>query len=218
MKIFSNNRAVSLNALAAVLVAGLMPGIATAADYPPPGDAQRGAQIWADNCGRCHNIRGPQNQRDDQWITSMFHMRIRAGLTGQQTRDVLTFLQSSNRPPSALTAAPSGDEAPSETEATSGDTAAAAGRQQVAGNVSAGRSIYSQSCAACHGSSGQGAFSDVPNIRGRLGKPASTLVQNVIRGFQSPGSAMAMPPKGGNPGLSTADIQSVVAYMKATFR
>ncbi len=69
---------------------------AFAADYPPKGDPVRGVRAWADNCGRCHNIRDPKELRDDQWITTMHHMRVRAGLTGQQMRDILTFLQQSN--------------------------------------------------------------------------------------------------------------------------
>ena len=69
---------------------------AAAADYPPKGDPVRGVQAWAENCDRCHNIRDPKELRDDQWITTIHHMRVRAGLTGQQLRDILTFLQQSN--------------------------------------------------------------------------------------------------------------------------
>ncbi len=60
------------------------------------GDFARGAKAWVDNCVRCHNVRDPKELRDDQWITTTFHMRIRAGLTGQQTRDIIKFLQTSN--------------------------------------------------------------------------------------------------------------------------
>ncbi|MCW8988110.1 MAG: cytochrome c [Gammaproteobacteria bacterium] len=60
------------------------------------GDAGRGATAWIDNCMRCHNARDPKELRDDQWITTTYHMRIRAGLTGQETRDIIAFLQMSN--------------------------------------------------------------------------------------------------------------------------
>ena len=60
------------------------------------GDFVRGARTWADNCIRCHSVRDPKELRDDQWITTSFHMRIRGGLTGQQVRDVIAFLQMSN--------------------------------------------------------------------------------------------------------------------------
>jgi len=67
-----------------------------AADFPEKGDFVKGAKAWADNCTRCHNLRDPKELRDDQWITTTFHMRVRGGLTGQETRDILTFLQQSN--------------------------------------------------------------------------------------------------------------------------
>lgn len=71
-------------------------GISSAADYPEKGNFVPGAKAWADNCMRCHNLRDAKELRDDQWITTTFHMRIRGGLTGQETRDILTFLQQSN--------------------------------------------------------------------------------------------------------------------------
>ena len=82
----------------------LLSGATHAADYPAPGDFQKGAIAWADNCGRCHNIRGARELRDDQWISTVYHMRVRAGLTGQETRDILTFLQGSNTPAHAAKA------------------------------------------------------------------------------------------------------------------
>jgi cytochrome c1 len=69
---------------------------ALAADFPAPGNLAEGAQTWAENCTRCHNLRSPNELRDDQWISSVFHMRVRAGLTGKETRDVLTFIQAAN--------------------------------------------------------------------------------------------------------------------------
>lgn len=56
----------------------------------------RGAKAWANNCGRCHNMRDPSELRDDQWRPSVAHMRVRAGLTGKEARDILEFLQESN--------------------------------------------------------------------------------------------------------------------------
>jgi len=67
-----------------------------AGDFPEQGDMARGAKAWSDNCMRCHNLRDANELRDDQWITTVFHMRVRAGLTGQETRDILTFLQNGN--------------------------------------------------------------------------------------------------------------------------
>ncbi len=67
-----------------------------AVSQPDPMQFVRGAQTWADNCGRCHNMRDPKEMRDDQWRVVVSHMRVRAGLTGQEARDILAFLQGSN--------------------------------------------------------------------------------------------------------------------------
>lgn len=60
------------------------------------GDYTRGVQRWSENCARCHNMRDPREFRDDQWKVIVTHMRVRAGLTGQDARDILEFLQKSN--------------------------------------------------------------------------------------------------------------------------
>jgi len=59
-------------------------------------DAMRGAQLWADNCIRCHNTRPPRALSDEQWSIVMMHMRVRAGLTGKEQRQILKFLQAAN--------------------------------------------------------------------------------------------------------------------------
>lgn len=60
------------------------------------GDFLKGAQLWANNCARCHNYRSPKDYRDELWKPVLYHMRLRAGLTGQETLDILEFLQKSN--------------------------------------------------------------------------------------------------------------------------
>jgi len=69
---------------------------ANAEESTPEGDIGRGAGLWSQNCARCHNMRDPKEFRDDLWKPIVTHMRIRAGLTGQDTRDILVFLQASN--------------------------------------------------------------------------------------------------------------------------
>lgn len=56
----------------------------------------RGAKAWADTCARCHNMRDARSLRDDQWRAAVAHMRVRAGLTGKESADILAFLQGSN--------------------------------------------------------------------------------------------------------------------------
>ena len=88
----------TLGALAAALTLGTLayPVTGLSEENARQGDFVRGARAWANNCTRCHNVRDPKELRDDQWITTVYHMRVRGGLTGQDTRDILTFLQKSN--------------------------------------------------------------------------------------------------------------------------
>ena len=82
----------------ALALAGLLPPvIGQGTDEPvPSGDFNRGVKAWSENCARCHNMRDPKEFRDDQWRMIVMHMRVRGGLTGQDARDILTFLQGSN--------------------------------------------------------------------------------------------------------------------------
>ncbi len=183
------------------LIIALLPKTGLAADYPAPGDFARGSKAWAENCGRCHNLRGANDLRDDQWITTVFHMRVRAGLTGQEMRDILTFLQSSNNRP-----------IPANIVRTSAGSVADSGLS--------GQAIYNQTCIACHGADGKGALPGVPDFTdegGRLTKPDAHLLRNMANGFQSPGSPMAMPAKGGNPALSEGDLRNVLKYLREAF-
>jgi hypothetical protein len=55
-----------------------------------------GAQLWTDNCMRCHNLRGPETYSAAQWEVTVHHMRLRANLTGQEARKITEFLQSAS--------------------------------------------------------------------------------------------------------------------------
>jgi hypothetical protein len=61
-----------------------------------PEASKGGAQLWAENCGRCHNIRSPSSYSDMQWDVAVHDMRVRANLTGEEQRKILEFLKSAN--------------------------------------------------------------------------------------------------------------------------
>ena len=67
---------------------------ATQATYLTEQD-KPGAQLWSDNCSRCHNMRPPQGFSDTQWETIVHHMRLRANLTGVEARKITEFLKAS---------------------------------------------------------------------------------------------------------------------------
>lgn len=165
------------------------------------GNVSRGAISWSQNCDRCHELRNPTEFRDDLWKPIVTHMRVRAGLTGQQQRDILAFLQVANNP--------------SPLKVSVGSTGQAA-----AGATLSGKQVYEQTCMACHGADGTGAMPGTPDLTtadGPLSKTDAVLIQHITQGFQTPGSPMAMPAMGGNPNLSAADVSAVLGYLRETF-
>jgi nitrite reductase (NO-forming) len=91
-----------------------------------------------------------------------------------------------------------------------------------AGSVANGQSVFAGTCAACHGS-------DAGGIDG-LGKGLITnpfvlsLSDTELAAFISTGrpaddpantTGIAMPPKGGNPALSSADLADLVAFLRS---
>lgn len=63
---------------------------------PDPMRFARGAREWADNCGRCHNIRSPKEFSDKDWSLIVKHMRVRANIPGKTADDIEAFLKASN--------------------------------------------------------------------------------------------------------------------------
>lgn len=116
--------------------------------------------------------------------------------------------------PAAAPAAPTSSPPPARTTPTPAAVSASSG------NAVAGGQVYAATCVVCHGPNGTGAIPGVPNFtiaNGRLAKSDAALLRNMTNGFQSPGSPMAMPAKGGNASLSDQDMKNVLAYMRKAF-
>ena len=58
--------------------------------------SKSGAQLWGENCIRCHNTPSPVDFNDEQWKTIGLHMQDRASLTMDETEKIVAFLQSAN--------------------------------------------------------------------------------------------------------------------------
>lgn len=83
----------------ALLVAGCTGTLSNRANDVQPTTAHAekgGAQLWGENCGRCHNVRSPSSYSDAEWDVAMHHMRIRANLTAEEHNKILEFLKSAN--------------------------------------------------------------------------------------------------------------------------
>ena len=55
-----------------------------------------GAVLWSENCSRCHYSPDPEDYNDAQWEVIVMHMRVRTGLTEEETIKITKFLQDSN--------------------------------------------------------------------------------------------------------------------------
>ena len=75
----------------------------------------------------------------------------------------------------------------------------------------AGKKVYDTACVACHGTGVAGApkFGDKAAWAPRLKAGVDNLTASAIKGKG------AMPPKGGNPALSDADMKAAVEFMTA---
>ena len=83
-----------------------------------------------------------------------------------------------------------------------------------------GAAVYGRTCIACHGADGAGVLPGVPDFTkpgGALSQPDAALIERITKGYQSPGSPLAMPPKGGEPSLTDPQIRCVLAYLRREF-
>ena len=88
--------------------------------------------------------------------------------------------------------------------------------------VERARHLYTSTCAACHGMQGQGMPRRGASLRAsqfvRTGDSAA-IAELLARGRAVDDRAnftgVAMPPRGGNPNLSDADLRLLAAYLKA---
>ncbi len=94
--IISTALAVMLLGSAGLAHAAPAPAKAEKRPQPDPALLAKGAKLWADNCGRCHNLRPASNFSDDGWEVVVSHMRVRANLPGKDAKAIKAFLKSSN--------------------------------------------------------------------------------------------------------------------------
>jgi cytochrome c5 len=78
-----------------------------------------------------------------------------------------------------------------------------------------GQQVYQATCVACHGAGIAGApkVEDKGQWAARIAKGVDALYASAVKGVQ--GSAGVMPPRGGNPALSDAELRAAVEYMVA---
>ncbi|WP_051347882.1 cytochrome c [Asinibacterium sp. OR53] len=52
-----------------------------------------GAQLWTENCQRCHNTPSPSTFSPEQWETIGLHMQSRALLTNKERDKIIEFMK-----------------------------------------------------------------------------------------------------------------------------
>ena len=77
-----------------------------------------------------------------------------------------------------------------------------------------GKAVYEKTCAACHATGVAGApkFGDKAAWKKHIAAGLEHMTENAIRGED------AMPPRGGNPSLSDAEVRAAVAYIMENSR
>lgn len=55
--------------------------------------AKSGAQLWAENCTRCHNAPAPGEFSNANWDIVGTHMQVRANITGSDAQKIIDFLK-----------------------------------------------------------------------------------------------------------------------------
>jgi hypothetical protein len=87
----SNEKSRLLFAAAAFAVAALVSGCVSTRVLDK-GDAE----LWGENCSRCHNASPSSAYSAEQLQVIGQHMRLRAGLTQQETERIVKYLSESN--------------------------------------------------------------------------------------------------------------------------
>lgn len=82
--------------LAALIVAITSAAVITGCAVPDSIVSKSGAQLWGENCNRCHNAPDPRTFSDDQWDAAVEHMHQKAILTDAEAKKILVFLKSAN--------------------------------------------------------------------------------------------------------------------------
>ena len=52
-----------------------------------------GAQLWGENCNRCHNAPSQDQYSSEQWGIIGNHMKLKAGITNEEMTKIVTFLK-----------------------------------------------------------------------------------------------------------------------------
>lgn len=84
---------ITISILSTISIIGLIYGCSTTNKM---NTEKSGAQLWGENCIRCHNTPAPETFSDAEWDVAVMHMRIRANLTAFEAEKIADFLKTAN--------------------------------------------------------------------------------------------------------------------------
>jgi cytochrome c2 len=90
MRIINNKKLTILSIL--IVLAGSMMVILNSCTASKKISMKSGAQLWSENCQRCHNTPSPSTFTPEQWETVGMHMQSRALLTETEKNKIVEFL------------------------------------------------------------------------------------------------------------------------------
>ncbi|MEO6961131.1 MAG: cytochrome c [Puia sp.] len=91
MKIIFNKKLTILSLL--VILTGSMMVMLNSCTVSQKVAAKSGAQLWAENCQRCHNTPSPSTFSPEKWETIGLHMQSRALITETEKEKIVAFLK-----------------------------------------------------------------------------------------------------------------------------
>ena len=91
MKIIYNKKLTVLSIL--ILMIGSMIVILNSCTASQKISMKSGAQLWGENCQRCHNTPSPSTFSPEKWETIGMHMQSRALLTETEKNKIVEFLK-----------------------------------------------------------------------------------------------------------------------------
>lgn len=191
-------------ALLGTVMVGLTAGPAGAAHLTAQSGGEmsqvaRGASVYGNMCGRCHNPRSPLERDDRDWVTIINHMRTRGNLTGGQVRTVLAFLQAMNTNPAGEPGTAGPRSADASTDPISVDAALIAAGETL---------ITAKACIGCHLVRGGGGNIG-PTLDGVTGRRDPVYLRRKLIDPTFDNAISMMP----NLGLTEREIESILAYL-----
>jgi mono/diheme cytochrome c family protein len=186
-------------------IALVLPGTLEGQNTGQASQVARGAAVYGNMCGRCHNPRSPLERDDRDWVTIVTHMRIRGNLTGDQVRSVLAFLQATNSDPSQPSPVGTGEATTRHVPVEVTEAPIATDPELIALGE---RLITEKACIGCH-IVGSGGGNVGPSMNGITDRRDPLFLRQKLANPTFDNATSMMP----NFGLTAEEIEAILAYL-----